>query len=365
MEASAGEGFNSGDKLGNLTALMRRRTVFTGRSFSYENPLRARFGLEYFQGFPDTPGVYFFLDSNAEILYIGKSNHLRRRLMSYQSAKPGQCSEHILEMIELAHEIRFEVHKDDETAILREMELIRTLQPPFNIVGADPTQFLYFGILPLIPDQAQASRVSHVSVDFRLSHSTLDSQYKVFGCFPYRGKTKAGYSALLRLMYASTCERERFHLPAKICRTSPAYAYRGDVPREWLGSLEDFLSGRNTDLLKQVTLKLLENENLPKYLYAPLQRDIKALQDFYEAGPILIQSLRPARKTKKSAGASPEVIHQEQMQKLLAAKITETLKKKTKASKDHSSALSLNTSKRPRRSGAPARGSRPVSLSEK
>ena len=32
---------------------------------------------------PDTPGVYFFLDTNKAILYIGKATSLKNRVRSY------------------------------------------------------------------------------------------------------------------------------------------------------------------------------------------------------------------------------------------------------------------------------------------
>lgn len=294
-------------------------------SFSYENPLRSLFGEEFFKAIPTDPGVYFFLDSKRKPLYIGKADSLRRRLCSYQAAKPGQAQEHILEMIELAREIRWEIHDSGEKALLRESTLIRSLQPPFNIVGTGPTTYLFCGI------SAEKRTGERVPVHFRLSHNEdLGPKFSTFGCFNHRGKTKAGYSALLRLFFAATCERERFHLPARLCRTSPAYVHKGEVPAEWLEPLQKFLSGESAELLRLITTRLLARESLPPYLYAPLQRDLNAAKLFFEAGPLSTRKLSAALPAKKKALKKHPFISQDHMLELLTKSVSTGLLKNTR-----------------------------------
>lgn len=277
-------------------------------SFAFENPLRVKFMDEFFQKIPQDAGVYAFLDQNNDPLYIGKASNLRRRLMSYRNGKPGRTAEHILEMMELAQSIKWEIHASGDEALKREALLIRTLRPPFNIAGTHPVPFLFCGfhISEGSPRPTRGSE-KRLTTEFRLSHQALPDSYETFGCFYHRGKTKAGYSALLRLIYASTCERERFHLPAKICRTSPAYIFRLSAPESWVAPLRDFLSGQNIQLLHLMTKGLLENESLPPYLYAPLQRDIRTSFEFFQSGPEFTRKAATALKVKKRYLTSPQM----------------------------------------------------------
>jgi predicted GIY-YIG superfamily endonuclease len=280
-------------------------------SFAYTNPLRSRLGDEFFKNIPEQPGVYFFLNEKRQPLYIGKADNLRRRLMSYKSLKPGQAAEHTLEMLEHTEELRWELHESGDQALQRESALIRAIRPSFNIAGTEPLQFLYCGIRP----EKRPSSSNLVAVDFRLSHHEIGEGFTSFGCFPHRGKTKAGYSALLRLFYAATCGRERFHLPAKLCRTSPAYVHRGSVPSSWIEPLRTFLRGEDPQLLHLITHELLERENLPVYLYAPLQRDLHGAHQFFLSGPSQIRELIKKEKLKTS------LIRQPRMEKILAKNV--------------------------------------------
>ena len=283
--------------------------------------MAARFGEDFFKKVPTAAGVYFFLNSRREPLYIGKADNLRKRLKCYHTGKPGQTPEHILEMIELAHSIRWESHASGEKALLREATLIRSLQPPFNIAGTFPSTYLFCG---LSVNRSVTDELA--KVEFRLTHTDdLGAEFETYGCFNHRGKTKAGYSALLRLFFAATCERERFHLPARLCRTSPAYVHRAEIPTEWVEPLRHFLKGEDTSLLRLMTIRLLERENLPAHLYAPLQRDLNAAKLFFEAGPQATRALARSKRSKKHP-----LIAQDEMLELLTLHVSDGLLRNTR-----------------------------------
>ncbi len=279
-------------------------------SFGYENPLKVKFGETFFKDLPNVPGVYFFLNEKCAPLYIGKADNLHKRLMSYQAAKPGTMPEHILEMLELASDIRWEQHESGAAALTRESELIQIVRPPYNIAGTDPISYLFLGTRI-----GEIKTSETVSVDFRLSRMKIKEGFSNYGCFRPRGKVKAGYSALLRLFYASLCPRERFHLPAKLCRTSPSYVYKIDLQHTWLEPLDAFLKGESLELLHLLLKTLLQKENLPKELYLPLQRDLQIAKDFFHLG---------AQETAgliKSAGVKSSSISKKQMDRILNASL--------------------------------------------
>jgi len=83
---------------------------------------------------PATPGVYVLKDADGSSLYVGKAVNLRRRLRAHfaerrwRALKPGMARAADAEWREVGSELE---------ALLREADLIASLQPPVNVqVGA-------------------------------------------------------------------------------------------------------------------------------------------------------------------------------------------------------------------------------------
>ena len=82
---------------------------------------------------PRTPGVYGMIDARGRIVYVGKAKNLRARLLSYfrvnsRDAKAGKIIQHTRVLV-------WEQTGDEFAALLRELELIQTLRPRFNVLG--------------------------------------------------------------------------------------------------------------------------------------------------------------------------------------------------------------------------------------
>ncbi len=94
----------------------------------------------FWQKFPQTPGVYIFKDKKKKILYIGKAVNLKRRVSSYfQKAHDSRIEEMVGKIA------KAEYKKTDSAleALLLEAELIKKHQPPYNILQKDDKSFLY------------------------------------------------------------------------------------------------------------------------------------------------------------------------------------------------------------------------------
>ncbi|HJE51941.1 MAG TPA: DEDD exonuclease domain-containing protein [Tessaracoccus flavescens] len=86
---------------------------------------------------PERPGVYYFyVDSvvdgvpRREVLYVGKSNNLKRRVRSYFSAAEKRGRIH--EMVRVATGVEFVVCATDLEAEVRELRMIESLAPRYN-----------------------------------------------------------------------------------------------------------------------------------------------------------------------------------------------------------------------------------------
>jgi hypothetical protein len=271
----------------------------------YSNPLDGRFGKDFFSTLPSSPGVYFFVGEDGEILYIGKAKRLRARLSSYRRAKPGSAPEHTLEMLELARSIRFEHLATDKSARAREKELIHAVRPPYNIADTYEEHTLCIGV-----------SVSGTRVRFRCTRrSAGQGDFRLYGCYANRAPVKQGYSAWLRLLHAAACASPRFSYPARISRDYPPFEHETRVRAEWALEIDRFLMGRSSRLLVLVVHALLENEKLPRFLYPSIQEDLRLARAFYRYGP------RATARFRKTRGIRERVVPQELMDRLIASDV--------------------------------------------
>jgi excinuclease ABC subunit C len=89
---------------------------------------------------PDSPGVYLMKNSRGKILYIGKAGNLKRRVNSYFN----RTNEFRIDR--LVKEISRIDYQKTETAIealIKESQLIKKHQPPYNVIDKDDKSFLY------------------------------------------------------------------------------------------------------------------------------------------------------------------------------------------------------------------------------
>ncbi|HLP74472.1 MAG TPA: excinuclease ABC subunit UvrC [Bacteroidales bacterium] len=87
---------------------------------------------------PGKPGIYQFVDSYGNILYIGKAKNLKKRVSSYfQKNQSGKTSV----MVRKAADIRHIVVENESDALLLENNLIKKHQPRYNILLKDDKTF--------------------------------------------------------------------------------------------------------------------------------------------------------------------------------------------------------------------------------
>lgn len=78
---------------------------------------------------PNAPGVYYFVNSKGNIIYIGKAKSLRERLRSYfSSAAPRKAKK----IITQASHLKLQITNSELTALLLEAELIKQINPRHN-----------------------------------------------------------------------------------------------------------------------------------------------------------------------------------------------------------------------------------------
>lgn len=84
---------------------------------------------------PESPGVYQYYDKDDRILYVGKAKNLKKRVSSYFNRE--HDSHRIGVMVKKIKNIRHIVVASETDALLLENNLIKKLQPRFNIMLRD------------------------------------------------------------------------------------------------------------------------------------------------------------------------------------------------------------------------------------
>lgn len=129
---------------------------------------------------PDEPGVYFFLGTRKEILYIGKATSLRNRVQSYFTSDIREKRSELIEkMVHEARAVEWTVTDSVLEALILETNLIRTHKPRYNTISKDDKSYNH-----LIITNEEYPRVLVVRGKDLTSEFTEDEIRYHFGPFP-------------------------------------------------------------------------------------------------------------------------------------------------------------------------------------
>jgi excinuclease ABC subunit C len=87
------------------------------------------------QTLPDNPGVYQYYDKEGKILYVGKAKNLKKRVSSYFNKQHDNAKTNVL--VRKIVEIKHIVVCSEQDALLLENNLIKKLQPRYNVLLRD------------------------------------------------------------------------------------------------------------------------------------------------------------------------------------------------------------------------------------
>jgi excinuclease ABC subunit C len=238
---------------------------------------------------PDDPGVYQFRKDGV-VLYVGKATSLRDRVRSYFAKDIAEARSSAIEaMVADADEITWETTESVLEALILEANLIKKIEPKYNIASKDNKSFNYLVITKEVFPRVlvvrgrelftnwQEGNIKHLFGPFPMGLALRDAMKLVRRIFPYRDDKCTPYPD--QLQAGKKHCRPCFNRQIGVC---PGVCTGETDAREYANTIHNIcmlFSGKKKKLITELEKEMQDAANKERFEDAAIaRRQIAALQ---------------------------------------------------------------------------------------
>ncbi|MGO2292337.1 MAG: excinuclease ABC subunit UvrC [Pseudoalteromonas sp.] len=213
------------------------------------------------------PGVYRMLDSESQVIYVGKAKNLKKRVASYFRGNITDSKTRVL--VSNIEAIEVTLTNTETEALLLENNLIKKYKPRYNILLRDDKSYPYILL----------TAHKHPRLSFHRGSRKTKGEY--FGPFPSAGAVSESLRLMQKIFPVRQCEDAYYRARSRPCLqyqlkrcsapcvnkvTDEAYSEQVDYVRK-------FLMGKSQEVISDLITKMEDASNALQFEAAAKVRD--------------------------------------------------------------------------------------------